>query len=301
MRVSLGTMNFDMASVSEPFSSCKIKEILETASKLGITHIDTAYYYGKSEKYLGETGLLHGFKVTSKANPWYNNDFTNGFFGQLSPEPLSRQLHSSLRNTGLSSFDTYFLHCWDYSTDIRATLTAFDEHYRKERFTHFGVSNISPVQLQEVIGVSESLGLVSPSVYQGMYNVYCRKVTEIFSVLDDYGMTFECYNPLAGGLLAGNKLKNKSPSPSRFSNNPVYTSIFKYDSVVPFTHELNADMSLKWLRDTGVDVVIGCSTIDHLLSNYRSLTSTEPLTSIQIGCLSRFYENCKKFAPNYYY
>jgi hypothetical protein len=50
--------------------------------------IDTAYYYGntKTEKVLGEILDINNkkIKIATKANPWFENDFTNGKLGQLS-------------------------------------------------------------------------------------------------------------------------------------------------------------------------------------------------------------------------
>jgi aflatoxin B1 aldehyde reductase len=79
--------------------------------------------------------------------------------------------------------DTYFLHCWDYQTPIEETLSAFDEQYRKDTFNLFGVSNISPEQLQMVIDICENNGELSikPHVYQGMYNIYCRRIDHFFT------------------------------------------------------------------------------------------------------------------------
>lgn len=47
-------------------------------------------------------------------------------------------------------------------------------------------------------------GWVTPSVYQGMYNVITRGVeAELFPALRKLGMAFYAFNPLAGGFLTG--------------------------------------------------------------------------------------------------
>ena len=42
-----------------------------------------------------------------------------------------------------------------------------------------------------------------PKYYQGMYNILCRKVEEVFPVLKENNISFWSYNPLVGYLLKG--------------------------------------------------------------------------------------------------
>lgn len=308
MKVVLGTLNFDYASVSEPFSNKKVVDFLESAYQLGIRDIDTAYYYKSAEKMLGDSGHISQFNVSSKANPWYNNDFTNGQFGELSRAGVYRQLCASLSNTGLGKFCNYFMHSWDYGTNLSETLSAFDEFYRKELFDNFGVSNISPKQLQSILDTCERDQYTFPKVYQGMYNVYCRKVEEIFPLLRDFNIQFEAYNPLAGGLLTGKYSDTVTVpvEPSRYCKNEIYKSIFWNDTVVPATRDITADISLRWLANHSLltpsdSIVIGCSKVSHLVQNTKSIQDQTPLNANEMDTLCHFYEIAKSFQANYFY
>lgn len=310
MNIILGTLNFDYKSVSESFDQNKINKILSLANSNGIKTVDTAYYYGNTEKLLGNSNMLQLFNINSKANPWYNNDFSLGKLGQLNKAGISYQINNSLKSLNISSFDTYFLHSWDYETDINETLHVFDEYYRKELFNYFGVSNISPIQLNSIINICENNKLnLSPDVYQGMYNLYCRNIEELFTTFIDYNIKFQCYNPLAGGLLTGKYYymnQNNTIENGRFINNSIYKSIFWNDLVVDYTKDLTADISLRWLRNHSKlrpedSIIIGCSSEKQLVSNLKSLSNNNYLSNDEINIVNNFYKKSFKFQPNYFY
>jgi aflatoxin B1 aldehyde reductase len=306
-KVILGTLNFDYESVSESFNQEKIDSMLTLAQAHGIDTLDTAYYYGRAEEYLGRSGLMSSFIVNSKANPWHNNDFATGQLGQLGRGPLLRQVNESLTALGIESFGTYYMHSWDYETPIEETLEVLEECYRKERFNFFGVSNISMSQVEEIVDIVEGKydSKISPKVYQGMYNMYCRNVEELLPILREYDIKFECYNPLAGGLLTG-KYYTSMPGQSRFTDNAIYQSMYWNDKVVMGTRDLTADLSLRWLRNHSKlreedAIVIGCSTQAQLESNMASLSNETLLTMEELSIVSKFYDNSREYQPNYFY
>ena len=75
--------------------------------------------------------------------------------------------------------------------------------YRKEKFKEFGLSNFSRDHLIEVISICNENDIIMPKYYQGMYNILCRKVEEVFPVLKENNISFWSYNPLVGYLLTG--------------------------------------------------------------------------------------------------
>ena len=293
----LGTMNFSSPHVSEPFDMPKIKSFLTECLASGVKELDTAFYYRNCEA-LGATEMLPLFKVSSKANPWQANDFTSGHLGQLRRTHVLRQLDTSLDALGIDAFDTYYMHAWDYETPIQETMLAFDEAWRKEKFKTFGVSNVSIPQLLKMWAVSDTMLIHSPKVYQGMYNVYCRRVEEIFPTLQDLSMSFVAYNPLAGGLLSGKPGKTQT---GRFSN-PVYQSIFWNDEVIAEVQRagLSAEMCLAWLASQPMvsKVIVGASTLTHLKTNLKALASPWPVEHDRI---TTFYMRVAQHQPAYCY
>jgi aflatoxin B1 aldehyde reductase len=281
--------------------------------------LDTAYYYGNTttEKILGEIlpdlSLLP--KIATKVNPWFNNDFTNGQFGQLSRIPLEKQFTTSLHNLGLDSVEYLFLHCYDYETELKETLDVCDELWRKEKFNHFGISNFSFEQVKNMHSICETEGYNLPEVYQGMYNLISRKVEDIFPLLTDYSIEFWAYNPLAGGLLTGkyNSTQLIDNDNSRFANNKIYQNIFWKEPILtnldPFFKQKNClNKSLYWLQHLsklGLNdkIIIGASTVEQLEKNMETIENgkNNVITKEEEHLLNNLYEPIKEVSPNYYY
>ena len=163
-KIILGTMNIHYPYSSNSDTSNKYYKSIIDKYLYYIGNepiIDTAYYYGntKTEKILGEIlPTDKNISIATKANPWFNNDFTNGKLGQLSKIGLEYQLKSSLANLQRDKVDIFYLHCPDYETPIEETLEKCDQLWRLEKFDHLGISNFSNQQLQDMLAVCEKNG-----------------------------------------------------------------------------------------------------------------------------------------------
>lgn len=317
--IVLGTMNIEYMHSSQKDKSINTyKNIIEKYIYSATNPIlDTAYYYGntKTEVVLGN--ILESLdkvpKIATKANPWYDNDFTNGILGQLSGINLERQLKTSLNNLKLDKVDIFYLHCPDHDTPILETLEKSDELWRKEKFNYFGISNFSKDQLEEILILCDNNKFNSPLYYQGMYNLISRKVEEVFPLLNKYNMEFWGYNPLAGGLLTG-KYKNRnldSEYDSRFKNNKIYQNIFWKDEILNncedfFKNENCLEYSFQWLKDhskmrTNDKIILGVSSEDQLNTNLNVINKTTIYNKNIIKYLNNIYYKIEDISPNYYY
>lgn len=315
----LGTMN-----IAYPHSSNKdtqeysniIHEYLNTCDD---PILDSAYYYGntETEKILGNilTDLpsnLKTPKLTTKANPWFENDFTTGKLGQLNKENLLRQLNTSLENLKMDSVYRFFLHCPDYETPIHETLETCDELWRQEKYQEYGLSNFSLTQTQEVLQICEKNDYRKPKVYQGMYNIVCRKVEEMFPLLNEYNIDFWGYNPLAGGLLTGKYRNLKEDLPeSRFKNNSIYQNIFWKNEILQMLENLwlknddYLDLALLWFKQGSQmrkndRVILGVSSVSQYQNNMNSYNSQKDYSNIYYD-FNNVYKNNETCTPNYYY
>jgi len=317
----LGTMNIEYPYTSTPKvnkTENYYQSIIESYCNLELDQpiLDTAYYYGntKTERILGN--ILNRIpekkiQLATKANPWFNNDFTSGKFGQLSRYNLERQLTVSLENLQKEGVETFFLHCPDPETPIHETLDTCDELWRKEKFNTLGISNFSMDQIIEIMNVCETHGYESPQIYQGMYNVLSRRVEEIFPLLNDYGVDFWAYNPLAGGLLTGKYSAglNAMESDCRFKDNGIYQSIFWKPEVISKVQDMrnygNAiELSLQWLKHHSClreedKIILGVSTIEQLEINSEILMKNIHNSSNVVEFLNSLHDD--RFSPNYFY
>lgn len=301
----LDNYNADIKTDTDTNTNTKINPIL-----------DTAYYYGntQTEKTLGEIfppEIYTNTLIATKANPWYENDFTNGQLGQLSKEGLAKQLNTSLRNLKREKVDIFYLHCPDYETPMTETLEKCDELWRAEKFDHLGISNFSKEQLIEVLSICDKNGFNEPHYYQGMYNIICRKVEEVFPILDNYNMNFWAYNPLAGGLLTGKYSTIDFTGNSRFKDNKIYQNIFwkpeiinELDDYLKSPHCL--EYSLQWLfkyskLHENDKVILGVSTTEQLDNNIKLINKQVEYNVQEIEYLDSLYERVKDWSPNYFY
>jgi aflatoxin B1 aldehyde reductase len=314
MNPILGTMNIEY-----PHSSLLDKSLTNYQNIIKTyveqTHdpiLDTAYYYGncRTEIVLGEileNLEMSAVKIATKANPWFNNDFTSGKLGQLSKDNLEYQLKTSLKNLKVDRVEFFYLHCPDYETPIKETLEKCDELWRKEKFNYLGISNFSKMQMKEVLDICEANAYNSPLYYQGMYNLISRKVEEIFPLLDDYSIEFWGYNPLAGGLLTG-KYTNLETD-SRFKNNKIYQNIFWKDEIINcdfFKLENCTEYAYKWLQQYSKmaetdKLIIGASTNEQLEHNLHIFNKKVEYDETIIKYLNKIYFKIEHVSPNYYY
>ncbi len=310
-KIILGTMNINY-KYSSNYNEQEYINIINEYKNLDGLELDTAYYYGNTttEQFLGNNFNLSDLKISTKANPWKNNDFTNGILGQLSPINLENQLNTSLTNLKLDNVDTFYLHCPDYETPINLTLSKVDELWRKEKFNNLGISNFSKVQLEEVINILNDNYDIKLKYYQGMYNLICRKVEEIFPLLNDNNICFCAYNPLAGGILTGKYKNNNFENDCRFKNNLIYQNIFWKKDILDNINFLFDDdclnISYNWLKNYSLlrendKIIIGASTTKQLKDNISILLNDYKIDKLKLLDIDSAYKKIKHITPNYYY
>jgi aflatoxin B1 aldehyde reductase len=330
MSFILGTMNiaYPSSSISHYEEQEKMRmyeNIIHTyISQTETPILDSAYYYGntQTERILGNIlrtqtqTQTQKVQITTKANPWLNNDFTSGSYGQLSPFHLERQLNHSLSALQTPQVDVFFLHCPDPETPIEETVKTCDRLWRNEKFTSYGLSNFSLEQTEEVYEICERRGWHTPFYYQGMYNLLSRRIEELFPLLDDHGIEFWAYNPLAGGLLTGKyhqSVNQQHPQGNRFHNNAIYQSIFMKPAILDACNQLYHEvgdrmlpLSLKWLQTGSLlrpqdKIIMGASSVEQLEENTRILETPYTITTQMRENLDSLGKSILKDAPAYYY
>jgi len=315
-KIILGTMNIHYPYTSNNDSSNKYYKSIIDKYVYYVGNepmIDTAYYYGntKTEQTLGEI-LPTDIFIATKANPWFENDFTNGKLGQLSKCGIESQLNTSLKNLQRDKVDVFYLHCPDYETPIQETLEKCDELWRTEKFDNLGISNFSKQQLQDLLVECEKYGFNMPKYYQGMYNIICRKVEEIFPILEENDMVFWGYNPLAGGMLTGKYyLNDSSHNNCRYKDNKIYQNIFWKPEIISelsdfFAMPFCLEYSLKWLsKYSGLKekdkIILGVSTVEQLDNNINIIKDEKEYDIQTIEYLNNLYNRIEEWSPNYYY
>lgn len=95
------------------------------------------------------------------------------------------------------------MHGPDARVPLKETLSGFDAAYKEGIFKHWGLSNHTAEQVEEVMKVGKANNFVLPTVFQGSYNPIARlPEDELLPVLRKHGISFVAYSPMAGGFLA---------------------------------------------------------------------------------------------------
>ncbi|CAB9507536.1 Aflatoxin B1 aldehyde reductase member 2 [Seminavis robusta] len=330
-RIILGTMTFG-GSTSLEDASLMVSDFCQPAWKELVKEdpmLDSAIMYqgGKTEVVLGEiirqqgTSLPTSLSVATKANPFSQDK-------DLSPEGVRKQLEASLQSLETDSVDIFYLHAPDANHPIEATLEEVQKLFQQGKFRKFGLSNFSAWETVYIHNyMSSRKNYVVPTIYQGMYNAITRQVeTELLPALRKLGMSFYCYNPLAGGMLTGKyqpadsdkeAAKRNSGVGDRFAGNSFWAKRYRerYQQQEQFAaleivrecltdDDLTmAEASLRWLRhhskltkDDGI--IIGASKTGHYHANMKALANG-PLTEDLVTAFGKASKVCQDVCPNY--
>lgn len=306
----LGTMTFG-ESVFQP----DVEQFVNIFLESGYTELDTAYVYngGQCEKLLGEVLKKVDrckVKVSTKVNPRIT--------GRLDGEAAYRQLNESLIRLGVDYVDTYYLHFPDPYTPINSVLEACADLYRQGKFKELGLSNFPAWLVADVWHRCDKEGYIKPTVFEGIYNPLTRKAEiELDACLNQFGMRFYAYNPMAGGLLTGRYEKFEvAPTDGRFTHRLNYQGRYwkksYFDAVAVIKESANrhgmttVEATYRWLAyhsmldgNRGDAIIIGASKLHHLKQNMESVHAGT-LPEELVKAFDKAWEISKADSPEYF-
>ena len=211
--VALGSWVTDLAGAQAQELAL---QTVNAAFDAGVNFFDCADAYsgGAAERFLGRALKEHRrseYVVSSKvffpmgpgANEW-----------GLSRKHIIEQLDNTLKNMGLDYLDLYFCHRFDPTAPVEETMQALSDMVAAGKILYYGVSEWSPVQIEEAIAVTKELHLRPLSVIQPQYHMMDRYIEdEIMGICEKNGVGITVFSPLAQGLLTG-KYRKGAPLPA---------------------------------------------------------------------------------------
>lgn len=310
IKLILGTMTFGEQVFGED-----VKCMVQSYLNHGYKELDTAYVYneGECERLLG-TALKEvdraTYKVATKANPRIT--------GRLDKEAVISQLNESLQRLKVNSVDTLYLHFPDPATPVESALEGCAQLYEEGKFLELGLSNFPAWLVAEVWHICKSHGWMLPKVYEGLYNPLSRHAErELDRALNNYGMRFYAYNPLAGGMLTNKySSQDKTIKAGRFINRPNYQKRYWKDSYfeaidrikeVCAEHNMNiVEAVYRWLAyhsmlkvERGDGIIIGASRLVQLEQNMATVEKGFLPDEI-VEIINDAWEISKMDAPEYF-
>ena len=305
----LGTMTF-----GESVFSPDVKEFINTYLDAGYNQLDTAYVYneGNCERLLGEAlkDIDRPYTIATKVDPRIS--------GKLDGEAAYKQVNESLARLGRDCVDIVYLHFPDPATPVISVLEACADLHEQGKFKELGLSNFPAWMVADVWHICDKHGWVKPTIYQGIYNPLTRKAEiELNACLNNYGMRFYAFNPMAGGLLTGRYGKfEDAPTDGRFTHRPNYQGRYwkksYFDAVeiiksAAEKHEITSiEATYRWLAyhsmlngERGDGILIGASKISHLKQNMEAVDKG-PLPDDVLAAFEEAWNISKKDSPEYF-
>lgn len=123
--------------------------------------------------------------------------FTREFGTDSRPEHIREVVENSLRNLAVDSIDLLYQHRVDPAVPIEDVVGAMAELVAAGKVKYLGLSEAGPEQIRKAHAVHPI------SALQTEYSIFARDAEPLFGLLEELGIGFVAYSPLARGFLTG--------------------------------------------------------------------------------------------------
>lgn len=173
--------------------------VLREVVASGVNHIDTSDYYGPHVTNRLIREALHPYPddliVVTKIGAGRGDD--GSWFPAFSRQELTQAVHDNLRNLGVDALDVVNLRAFfdvhgPAEGSIEAQLVVLAELQQQGLIRHIGLSNVTPLQIEEGRGICEIVCV------QNLYNLAHRADDALIDDLAGSGIAFIPYFPLGG-------------------------------------------------------------------------------------------------------
>ncbi|MCQ8189034.1 aldo/keto reductase [Streptomyces rugosispiralis] len=256
------------------------RPIVRRAAEEGVTFFDTAdmYSVGRSEEITGEL-LRELFPsrddyvlATKVYNPMGEGPNDRG----LSRKHILAGIDASLRRLGTDHVDLYQIHRFDHETPLEETMEALHDVVRAGKTRYIGASSMYAWQFAKAQHIAEAHGWTRFVSMQNHYNLlYREEEREMNPLCLDQGVGVIPWSPLARGLLAGTRDRDRTGQTVRAGNDPLVERWYADAdfSIVDATRAIAeergvspAQVALAWLlsRQAVTAPIVGATRTRHL-------------------------------------
>lgn len=203
--VGLGCMGMSHA-YGAPADKHEMTGLLADAVEMGYTFFDTAESYGTAQKpHDNEVLLGNALKpfrdrivIATKFGISFENPEAPGTHTVLTdsrPEIIRRSVEGSLRRLQTDHIDLYYQHRMDSRVEPEEVASVMSELIKEGKILHWGISEPSEEYLRRAHRVCPVAAI------QNRLSMMARWHESLFPTLDELGIGFVAFSPLANGLL----------------------------------------------------------------------------------------------------
>ena len=289
--VGLGCNNFGRQKTATE-TQAGTDAVIHAALDAGVTLFDGADIYGATR---GLSETLMGNSLRGRRNDIVlATKFGMDMAGLNGPDwgvrgsrrYIRLAVESSLRRLQTDWIDIYQLHQPDAVTPIEETLAALDDLIAEGKIRYIGHSNLAGWQIAQAEYVAELHGHPKFISAQDEYSLLARGVEkEILPAVNEFGLGFLPYFPLANGLLTGKFTRAGGPKNSRIMHTrPQLLESAPWEALevyAGFCNERGIDMltaTFAWLlAQPGLtSVIAGVTTPGQIEQNIRASHAWQP-------------------------
>ncbi|GHE71675.1 oxidoreductase [Streptomyces spiralis] len=257
-RIGYGAMQLAGPNVfGPPKDRDRAVAVLRAAVEAGITHIDTADFYGPAVVNELIKEALHPYRadlrIVTKVGARRGPD---GSWRQiLDPADLKAQVHDNLAHLGVDTLDVVNLRLGSHDTPTEDSLAeqfgALAELRQQGLIRHLGLSAVSARQLAEAQAIAPVVTV------QNLYNLAHRQDDDLLDLCAAQNIAFVPYFPLGGFTPLQSETLTKVAA--RLDASPQ-------------------QVALAWLlqRSPAIALIPGTSSVTHLHENIASAELTLP-------------------------
>lgn len=205
--VGMGCMGLSHA-YGKPLEKKDAIALLQQAAAMGYTFFDTAEVYGTSndphinEKLVGEALLPYRNQVTIATKFGIGFDQSSGkipypLIADSRPETIRKSVEGSLKRLGVDCIDLYYQHRIDPNTAPEEVADTMASLIQEGKIRHWGISECDESYLRRAHAVCPVTAI------QNRYSMMYRNYEKLFPVLEELGVAFVAFSPLANGFLSG--------------------------------------------------------------------------------------------------
>lgn len=222
---------------------------IRRAHDLGVTMFDTAemYGWGEGEKLLGRAlaPVRDDVVIATKFG------FTRSFGVDSRPEHIREVVDASLRNLGVDTIDVLYQHRPDPNVPIEDVVGTMTELIEAGKVKYLGLSEADETTIRAAHAVHPITAL------QTEYSIFAREIEPLFPVLEELGIGFVAYSPLARGFLTGAVVSREHYDANDFRQHLPWWAPENFTANVTIVDQLTelarrngatlSQMSLAWL------------------------------------------------------
>lgn len=192
-----------------PADKRDMTHLLADAVDMGYTLFDTAEIYGTlndphaNEELLGEA--LRPYRdriiIATKFGLEFQNPHEDGphpLIPDSSPAAIRKAVDGSLQRLQTDHIDLYYQHRIDPKVEPETVASTIADLIREGKVLHWGISETDEEYLRRANAVCRVTAI------QNRYSMMARWHESIFPVLEELGIGFVAFSPLANGLLTEN-------------------------------------------------------------------------------------------------